>query len=623
MASAATLAARNAVRETLNRLVGDKYEIQQWIGGGGMAEVFLARHCVTGAEFAVKVLNDQLAGEPRIVARFIEEARTAATLGGHPNIASVFDIGEGEGVHFLVMPYVEGEDLKSYLKERGRLSVPETLEVIKQVAEALTWACERNVVHRDLKPSNIRLDCSGRAMVIDFGIAKVADVPSGLTQQGETLGTPYYMSPEQIKGEKCDHRSDLYSLGIMFFELLTGDKPLKGDTLAEIQLAHVNVPPRPLASVLPDVDPRIGQVIDHLLAKDPKQRYQTARALLGDLAVVSQGLPPVALKPRVDRPPMTDTPLPPPPATEQTRTIGRNGPVQTIVEPPQPQVRKEPERQAAEPKPVTETAGSKRPGWLIPAAIGLVLVAAAAAFFLLPGKPKTAVPAGLVELPKTISDTHGEMLLVPAGKFIFGADVPEIDNKRQEVVMPAYYVAKTAVSNSQYASFAQATGHKPPESATFGKEPSLPVVGVNFQDAQSYCEWAGGRLPTEQEWEKAARGTDGRTYPWGNGPLPMLASFVPVDQQNGRESPVGALNMSGNVFEWTSSVFPATDAFIKDMEKQLGSKDVSRDWRSTKGCGYHDNAKAYDYFVRTFLRRGWPVNVAGTSIGIRCVKDAK
>ena len=237
-------AARDAIRAGLEHAIGEKYEILRWIGGGGMAEVFLARHRIHGALFAVKVLSDQLAGEPAIVARFVEEARTATTLRGHPNIAEIFDIGDGSGLHYLIMPYVEGEDLKGYLDRHGRLSGPEALHVIRQVTEALVWAGDRNVVHRDLKPSNIRIDRSGRAIVLDFGIAKANDVPTMLTRPGERLGTPFYMSPEQIKGEKCDARSDLYSLGVTFFELLSGRKPFTGDTLQAIDLRMFTSRPR-------------------------------------------------------------------------------------------------------------------------------------------------------------------------------------------------------------------------------------------------------------------------------------------------------------------------------------------------------------------------------------------
>jgi serine/threonine protein kinase len=166
-----------------------------------------------------------LAQEERIVARFVQEARTAATLSGHPNIVPIFDIGEQNGLYFLIMQYVEGEDLSKHLKRRRKLTPKEAAKIVCQVADALVWASGKGVVHRDLKPSNLYLDQNDRVMVLDFGISKAADVPSPLTFATERLGTTYYMSPEQIRGENCDVRSDLYSLGVVFFELLSGRKP--------------------------------------------------------------------------------------------------------------------------------------------------------------------------------------------------------------------------------------------------------------------------------------------------------------------------------------------------------------------------------------------------------------
>jgi serine/threonine-protein kinase len=601
MPSAPHSATRNAIRAALHQLIGDKFEILQWIGGGGMAEVFLARHRTHGALFAVKVLSEQLAGDPKIVARFIEEARTAATLGGHPNIGEIFDIGEGAGLHYLIMPYVEGEDLSSYLERHGRLSNAESLDVIRQVTEALVWAGERHVVHRDLKPSNVRIDRSGRAIVLDFGIAKAGDVPSALTRAGETLGTPYYMSPEQIKGETCDPRSDLYSLGVIFFETLSGLKPFTGDTLRAIELAHVQKLPPALSTVVPAVDPQMEQVVNRLLEKEPAKRYQSARELLEELRALGQGMPPVHLEPRVEKPDIPAETLleSAPPAADQAQAAA-------------PSVRKK-----------------KSPLWPIATVAVLVAAVAGGAYWAARHgpEPKTApqppmaktAPAG-EDLPKMLNEASGPMFLVPAGKFIFGSDDPESPNKRQELELPAFYVDATEVSNAQYARFVRAASHKPPESETFATQPAFPVAGVTLEDAKAYCEWAGKRVPTEQEWEKAGRGTGGNVYPWGNQPLPNPGKIVAVDEYPDRQSPFQALNMSGNVFEWTVSEFPVTDREIEDMKKLSGGLEVSRNWCNIKGGSF---LLKDERFFRLYMRRGWPVNQASPLIGFRCVKDAK
>src|SRR5262249_28411903 len=160
-----------------------------------------ARHRMTGGMFAVKVLAEHLAEEPRIVERFLQEARTAAALSGHSNIVPIFDVGQDQGLHYILMQYVEGEDLASYLVRQGRLAPAPATQLLMQVTKALIWAHAKGVIHRDLKPSNIRIDRSGRALVMDFGIAKASDVPTALTGAGERVGTPHYMSPEQIRGE--------------------------------------------------------------------------------------------------------------------------------------------------------------------------------------------------------------------------------------------------------------------------------------------------------------------------------------------------------------------------------------------------------------------------------------
>src|SRR6185437_11588369 len=248
-----------------------------------MAEVFLARHRIHGALFAVKVLSVDLAQDERIVARFVQEARTAANLAGHPNIVPIFDIGEQNGLYFLIMQYVDGEDLSKYLKRNKKLAPKEAARIICQVADALVWASAKGVVHRDLKPSNLYLDQNGRVMVLDFGIAKAADVPSPLTMATERLGTTYYMSPEQIRGEHCDVRSDLYSLGVVFFELLAGRKPFDGDSYRSIELAHIETPPPDLKQLDPALPGELAAMVRTLLAKNPAGRYQSPRELVDDL----------------------------------------------------------------------------------------------------------------------------------------------------------------------------------------------------------------------------------------------------------------------------------------------------------------------------------------------------
>ena len=230
-------------------------------------------------------------------------------------------------------------------------------------------------------------------------------------------------------------------------------------------------------------------------------------------------------------------------------------------------------------------------------------------------KPPAAQQIDEPTYPPTLNDANGTQYLVPAGKFIFGDDSAESPNPRREMELPAFYINATEVSNEQYAKFAQATARPAPKG-----EPRMPATDVTLDDAKAYCAWAGRRVPTEPEWEKAARGPDGRVYPWGNDGMKSPGALVPVDDLLERQSPYRAVNMAGNVMEWTLSRFPVTEREIADMAKLTGTQTVSREWANIKGGSFMQKDER---FFRLYLRRGWPVNQGSPYIGIRCVKDAK
>jgi serine/threonine protein kinase len=601
-------------RSELEHAVGDKYEVLHRIGGGGMAEVFLARHRLHGGFFAIKVLADHLARDPRIVARFEQEARTAASLSGHPNIVPIFDIGKDNGLHYLIMQYVSGEDLGSYLSREGKLQPPFAANIVAQTAEGLSWSASKSVVHRDLKPSNILLDVTGRAILLDFGISKITDIADGLTRPGESLGTPYYMSPEQIRGEGCDIRSDLYSLGVIFFELLTGSRPFDNESSTAVQMAHLGTPPPSLLQYNPELPGACDHIVQKLLQKRPVDRYQTPAELLQELYALGASSGPSTLRPYIDPSLATDLlqthpveimEMDPPRAQSATsnavnldsqRLTTR---VATTIEAPL-------EEAAA-----TSSSAHRRTAWMI-AAGGSSLVMVLAIVFLLLftlSRPKS-----------TISDSHGKMLLVPAGKFIFGRSSPDSPNPQQELSLPAFYVDETEVSNKEYRAFCDATGHPLPAGES-SADPDLPVAGVTLEDAKAYATWSGKRLPTEQEWEKAARGTDGRVFPWGAAEWmqDVPTQLQPVSSIPERKSPSGALNMAGNVFEWTTSKFPAGDQEYTDMERLLGSSSFSRSWYVIKGGSFSSQGSV---FFRSYLRRGFPSDQHSPWIGFRCVRDS-
>jgi serine/threonine protein kinase len=582
-------------RAELQSLIGDKYEVIQRIGGGGMAQVFLARHRFHGGWVAVKVLAEYLAQDEAVVARFEQEARIAASLSGHPNVVPIFDIGHGNGLHYLIMQYVPGEDLAQVLRREGKLSPYDAANILAQVAEGMVWAESKHVVHRDLKPANIRLDGMGRAMLLDFGIARTADLPDGLTRAGESLGTPFYMCPEQIRGEVCDARSDLYALGVVFFELLTARHPFEGESSTAIQMAHLSTPPPSLTAYDPAIPASCDAVVQKLLQKRREDRFQSASELLATLTALGVNSGPSTLRPVIA----------PMPQSEPSRSA--SGVVRIPTNTPPPAVDSAATAQPQEP-PVRAATGFK--GKLLAvAAVSILTLVAALAAALAFTRPKP-----------TVTDAHGTMLLVPAGSFIFGDNSPDSPNPRQTLTLPGLYVDQTEVSNAEYKKFCDATGHAPPSSPDYTSKPENPVADVTLEDAKAYAAWAGKRLPTEQEWEKATRGTDGRPFPWGNDPWTtgVPDTLQPVDSFPDRRSPVGALNMAGNVFEWTASAFPAGEREYADMQKTLGTDAFSKSWCIIKGGSFSPHGQV---FFRSYMRRGWPSDQHSSLIGFRCVRD--
>lgn len=271
-----------ASADLTGREIGD-YRILRRLGAGGMAEVYLAEQQSLGRQVAFKVLQSALARDANYVARFQHEARAAAAL-VHANIVQIFEVGHAGGVHFIAQEYVRGKNLGEILKRDAALNPRLVLDILRQVSAALCKAAEVGIVHRDLKPENILLGNSGEVKVADFGLARMESTDAKtLTQVGVAMGTPLYMSPEQIEGRSVDARSDVYSLGITSYHLLAGAPPYGGDTALAIALQHLNSTPKPIENVRSDVPSGLARVVHRMIAKRPEQRYQSAGELLGDL----------------------------------------------------------------------------------------------------------------------------------------------------------------------------------------------------------------------------------------------------------------------------------------------------------------------------------------------------
>ena len=279
---------------TTPRLLGSRYEIGDVLGYGGMAEVHRGRDVRLGREVAVKVLRADLARDPSFQARFRREAQAAASL-NHPAIVAVYDTGE-EDVHgnlpYIVMEYVEGRTLRDVLKVEGRLLPRRAMEIVADVCAALDFSHRNGIVHRDVKPGNAMITRTGAVKVMDFGIARaVADNSATVTQTAAVIGTAQYLSPEQARGENVDARSDVYSTGVLLFELITGSPPFTGDSPVAVAYQHVRENAPPPSSLNPDVPPELDAIVLKAMAKNPANRYQSAAEMRADLIRAINGRP--------------------------------------------------------------------------------------------------------------------------------------------------------------------------------------------------------------------------------------------------------------------------------------------------------------------------------------------
>src|SRR5437588_498174 len=247
-----------------------------------MSSVYRAHDRLLERHVALKILHAQYTGDDEFVERFKREARSVAQL-SHPNIVTVIDRGEDEGRQFIVFEYVDGENLKELLDRSGPLPVRRALELAIQVARGLAFAHQHGLVHRDVKPQNVLLNGEGKAKVTDFGIARSLDVERGMTQTGTVLGTSNYIAPEQASGRPVDAQTDVYSLGVVLFELLTAEVPFPGENFVAVAMKHINEPPPSLVEKRPDVPLRLAAAVDRALEKDPADRFPSMDAFAAEL----------------------------------------------------------------------------------------------------------------------------------------------------------------------------------------------------------------------------------------------------------------------------------------------------------------------------------------------------
>src|SRR5438067_11013518 len=280
--SPTTRAPRRARGPMVGDVIAERYELEELVGSGGMSSVYKAHDRLLERDVALKVLHSHFLADEEYVERFRREARAVAQL-SHPNIVTVIDRGEADGHQFIVFEYVDGENLKELIRRVGPLPVRQAVQLALAVAEGLAFAHEHGLVHRDVKPQNVLLNGEGETKVTDFGIARSLDVEHGMTQTGTVMGTGDYITPEQASGRPVDAHTDVYSLGVVLHELLTGEVPFPGDNFVAVAMKHINEPPPDLLEKRPDVPLRVAAIVDRALQKDPADRFPSMHAFAAEL----------------------------------------------------------------------------------------------------------------------------------------------------------------------------------------------------------------------------------------------------------------------------------------------------------------------------------------------------
>jgi len=628
-----------------------RYHLLEKLGEGGMAAVYKAYDTRLEREVAVKIIRSDLFGNAvieRILKRFEREAKAMAKF-SHANIVKVYDYGEHEGSPYIVMELLSGGTLKQKLGKP--MPWRDAVSLLEPIAKALSYAHSEGILHRDVKPANILITKAGEPVLTDFGIAKLLEQEDGqtLTGTGVGIGTPEYMAPEQGLGQVVDGRADVYSLGIVFYELITGRKPFIADTPLAILFKQMNDPlPRPI-SLVPNLPESVEQVILKALAKQPEDRFKGMSEFataLHKLEKSSESFPQEeitsleATRLDIKEYSTIDDPY----ATVDKIVVDENKPsIMQEFKSAKVENAKTPERLINRKgvHPWQYMAGGagligllvvilwvsgvfKPPAIVVPTKTPTNMMVSVTQEILHTVTPIPPTPTKELRIGSTqLSPKDGMVIIyVPAGEFTMGSTEGNSNEQPvHQVFLDAYWIDRTEVTNAMYKKCVEGGICTLPNS-TIRYDDSMfvdhPVTYVDWNQADAYCAWAGRGLPTEAQWEKAARGTDERNYPWGNqNPTCWAANFYgcientsPVGYFGGGKSPYGAYDMTGNVWEWVADWYGSYAAAV--VTNPLGSSTGEN--RVLRGGSWYNN----EYDIRTTYRLWNSPSFRNSLIGFRC-----